>query len=218
MMGRQGRGNVVSYRHQIARLPVALCALLVAASPALSGDLGPGPMSGNKWEFSLTPYAWAINVHGEVTARGHSADVNEDFFQIVEKSDSLLAWMSFFEARKGRFSVFTDFVWMDLTFPGHFQRTLTGPFGRATLNIKGNAELDYQQIIVQSGVAYEIARWQRSSGSHTALDIMGSARYWNEETDLSLRLTGTLTVDLERLGLQLKRSRKVALARSGDLE
>lgn len=206
------------YRRLFKRFPIAFCASFVAATPALSGDLGPGPMPGNKWEFSLTPYAWAINVNGEATARGHTVDINEDFFQIVEKSDSLLAWMSFFEARKGRFSAFTDFVWMDLSFPGHFQRTLTGPLGRAALNIKGHANLDYQQIIVQSGVAYEIARWQRGSGSYTALDVMGSARYWHEETDLSLRLTGTLTLDLERLGLKLKRSRKIALARSGDLE
>jgi hypothetical protein len=66
--------------------------------------------------------------------------------------------------------------------------------------------------------AYEIARWQSAPGSFTALDLMGSARYWNQEVDLSLRLTGTLTVDLRELGLQLQRSRRVAIARSGDLE
>ena len=48
--------------------------------------------------------------------------------------------------------------------------------------------------------------------------LMGSARYWNQDVDLSLRLTGTLTVDLRELGLQLQRSRRVAIARSGDLE
>jgi hypothetical protein len=46
--------------------------------------------------------------------RGHTADINEDFISIVEKSDSLLAWMSYFEARKGRLAFFTDFVWMIL--------------------------------------------------------------------------------------------------------
>jgi hypothetical protein len=47
---------------------------------------------------------------------------------------------------------------------------------------------------------------------------MGSARYWNQDVDLSLRLTGTLNVDLRELGLKLQRSRHVAIARSGDLE
>jgi hypothetical protein len=108
----------------------------------------------------------------------------------------------------------------DLGFPGNFNitRDPLGRFDRATLNIKGNAQLDYQQIIIQSGIAYEVARWQSAPGSFTALDLMGSARYWNQDVDLSLRLTGTLTVDLRELGLQLQRSRRVAIARSGDLD
>jgi hypothetical protein len=126
--------------------------------------------------------------------------------------------MSFFEARKGRFSFFTDLVWMDLGFPGHFQRRLSGPLGLATLDIKANAQVDYQSTIIQSGVTYEVARWQSAPGSYTALDVLGSARYWNQDVDVSLRLTGTLTVDLEELGLQFKRTRRVAVARSNDLE
>jgi hypothetical protein len=102
-----------------------------------------------------------INVDGNVTARGHTADVNENFFQIVEKSDSLLAWMSYFEARKGRFALFTDVVWADLGFPGHFNITKSplGRFDRATLNVKGHAQLDYEETIIQSGIYYEVARW-----------------------------------------------------------
>ena len=85
-------------------------------------------------------------------------------------------------------------------------------------NVKGQAQLDYQETIIQSGVTYEVARWQSASGSLAALDLMGSARYWNQDVDLSLRLTGTLTVDLRELGLKFQRSRRVAIARSGDLE
>jgi hypothetical protein len=170
------------------------------------------------WELSLTPYGWMINVNGDVTARGHTTDVNQDFFQIVEKSDSLLAWMSFFEARKGRFSIFTDLVWMDLGFPGRFQFTKSplGRFDRATLDVRGKAQLDYQSTIIQSGVTYEIARWQGAAPDRfTALDVMGSARYWNQDVDISLRLTGTLTVDLERLGLNRSRGRRAHQASDG---
>jgi len=138
------RGQAMLGWHAL-RFPI-LCALLIAASPVCAAELGPAEPS-SRWEFSLTPYAWAINVNGDVTARGHTADVNEDFFQILEKSDSLFAWMSYFEARKGRFSIFTDLVWMDLTFPGHFQRRVTGPLGLAVLTIKGKVDLDYQQLL-----------------------------------------------------------------------
>ena len=206
----------------VVGLALVLCETLGTSDPAVSADLGPtyAEPATNKWEFSLTPYGWATSMNGDITARGHTVDVNESFIEIVEKSDSLLAWMSYFEARKGRFAFFTDLVWADIGFPGHFNitRDPLGRFDRATLNVKGNVQLDYQEIIIQSGVAYEVARWQSAPGSFTALDLMGSARYWNQDVDVSLRLTGTLTVDLRELGLQLQRSRRVAIARSGDLE
>ena len=107
----------------VVGLALALCEMLSAIDPALSADLGPtyAEPATNKWEFSLTPYGWATSINGDITARGHTVDVNESFIEIVEKSDSLLAWMTYFEARKGRFAFFTDFVWADIGFPGSLQ-------------------------------------------------------------------------------------------------
>ena len=115
---------------------------LGTSDPAASADLAPSyaqPPAIDKWEFSLTPYGWATSINGDITARGHTVDVNEDFIEIVEKSDSLLAWMTYFEARKGRFSLFTDFVWADIGFPGHFNITKDplGRFDRAIFERQG---------------------------------------------------------------------------------
>ena len=91
----------------VVGLALAVCEMLGASDPALSADLGApyAEPATNKWQFSLTPYGWATSINGDITARGHTVDVNEDFIEIVEKSDSLLAWMTYFEARKGRFSL-----------------------------------------------------------------------------------------------------------------
>ena len=59
------------------------------------------PSPSKKWEFSLTPYGWATSINGDITARGHTADINESFIEVVEKSDSSLAWMTYFEAVRG---------------------------------------------------------------------------------------------------------------------
>jgi hypothetical protein len=96
-------------------ITAALTGLFVTIAPAMSADLGPQPQLAepappNLWQFSFTPYGWMLNINGNATARGHTVDVNDSFFEIVEKSDSLLAWMSYFEARKGPFSLFTDVV------------------------------------------------------------------------------------------------------------
>ena len=189
------------------------CSFLIASGPAVSADLGPqSPQSNSpssQWQFSFTPYGWMLNVNGNVTARGHTVDVNDSFFQIVEKSDSLLAWMSYFEARKGPFSLFTDVVWADLGFPGHAQddfnrQASKHPFERfpavgvsvdSNLHIKGHAQLDYQSVIVQSGAGLEVAHWFGHS-SRTGLELLAGARYWNQNVDTSVSLKGNFTADV----------------------
>jgi hypothetical protein len=159
--------------------------------------------SANGWQFSFTPYAWATSVNGSATVHGHKLDINDSFIDILEKSDSLLAWMSYFEARKGPFALFTDVVWEDLGFPGHahddFDRS--GSFrparfpnvavsADANLSIKANAQADYQSLIIQSGAAFELAKWS-SGQSRTALDVLAGARYWNQNFDASVHLQAT---------------------------
>ena len=86
------------------------------------------------------------------------------------------------------------------------------------LAVKAKAQLGYQSTVVQSGASYQIAKWRGRDGAYTALDLMGSARYWHEELDVSLNVTGTLTADIQKLGLVLQRSKSLAVAHSGALE
>ena len=98
--------------------PCALALVLAGVSPVLAANPEPPPSPPlNGWQFSFTPYGWAISINGNATARGHTTDINDNFFQIIEKSDSMLAWMSYFEARKGPFALFTDVVWPTSDFP-----------------------------------------------------------------------------------------------------
>lgn len=222
-------GDFMASGRYLVLVLVVLVSSFAGPDPALSADLYTGTPKQelvqqlsppNLWQFSFTPYAWATGVNGNVTARGHKVNINESFIDIAEDSDSLFALMGYFEARKGQFSLFTDVVWEDLGFPGHYQQS-GSPFQRlpnVNVSIRANAQLDYEQLIIQSGIAYEIARWQGAPGSYTALDLMGSARCWNEETDINLKLSGVLTADFERLGLQVQRSRSRAIAKSGTLE
>jgi hypothetical protein len=199
--------------------------LLAVASPVSAADLGPGgyvqplPPPPSKWEFSFTPYGWFIGIDGNATAAGHTANIDKNFIQIAEESDYLTALMGYFEARKGRFGVFTDVVWADLGFPGNYQFQ-GSPFSRfpgVKASIKGNAQLDYESTIIQAGAAYELAKWQNGP-SYTALDVMASARYWNEDTNIKLNFTGKLDVDFKRLGLKVRRSRNFAVAGGETLE
>lgn len=198
------------------RLAIAVLATQFAYSVSASAaDLGQGvpllepapPASG--WELSFTGYGWLTGVDGSATARGHSVDFDESFIDLVEKSDSILALMGFVEARNGRFALFTDAVWQDLSFDAHHtidvgKRAAGRPFEKfpnvnvavqANLDIDARASMDYQATIIQSGAGYEIAKWS-GNGSTTAFDVLAGARYWNEQTNLSLNVSGDLTAQI----------------------
>src|SRR5678815_1720944 len=76
------------------------CLLFAATSPAFGADLGPGPGASyvepqpvNPWTFSFTPYGWFTGINGNVTARGHTVDVDESFIEIAEHANMFAALM-----------------------------------------------------------------------------------------------------------------------------
>jgi hypothetical protein len=194
---------------------IAVAGCLLAPLNANSADLGQTPQlvepapPPSGWEFSVTPYAWATSVNGNATARGHTVDFDESFIDIIEKSDSIMALMGYAEARKGRFALFTDAVWEDLSFSAHTSESINrrvagNPFqnfpnvtvvAKANLDLAAHADMDYTATIIQSGAGYEIAKWSNGS-SVTHFDVLAGARYWNEETKVSVNLSGDLTADI----------------------
>ena len=212
-------------------LAFIVCGLIASASPAISADLAEPPHEQlaepvsppSDWQFNFTPYGWLTSVNGDVTVRGRTLDVDASFIDIVQESDSLAALMGHFEARKGRLSLYGDFVWDKLTFSAD-TLTLRNPIANLSLTTSASAGVDYRQSIFEGGVAYEIARLPGYGGSakdpydgatsFTAVDLLAGARYWRQEVDLSLAITGV--VDLPSIGFT--RSGDLAVARSGSME
>jgi len=172
-----------------------------APAPIVEATMAMPPV----WSFRFTPYGWLTSMKGTQTVRGRSSKVDASFIDIVEKSDTLVGLMGTFEARNGPFSLYGDLVWSKVGIEGGNVRArtpapgITGTVGRAV-------ELDVQMAIVEVGAAYEVAR-----AGPLALDVLGGARYWYQEADLSLEVTRTLDIgDLELAGAR-------AFARSGSV-
>src|SRR5829696_3850991 len=116
-------------RPSAPHLIFALLAFL--GGPVLAADLPPPPpppvvapiVAPSGWTFNFVPYGWLTSMKGTQTVRGRSAKVDASFIDIVEKSDSLLALMGDFEARKGRFSFYSDVVWSKIGVEGGNVRT-----------------------------------------------------------------------------------------------
>ena len=82
------------------------CGLLNAGSAAAQEGASE---SDSEWQFSAAVYLWAADIGGK-TATGSSVEVAFD--DIVDNLDS--AFLGAFEARKGRWSFFTDALYLDV--------------------------------------------------------------------------------------------------------
>ena len=205
-------------------LPLIL-AISVFSLGAQAADMPPGayeyqapnvpPPSG--WTFRLTPYAWAPSVNGDVTVRGQTVDIDMSFWDLFDSGsskaelESLAALMGYVEARKGPWGIYGDVVWGKFDFSGGAV-TQRNPTANLSLSASAKAGLGYDITMAESGLTYEVARL--GAAHATAFDLLGGARYWNQELDLSLAADGS--IDLDRLGL--RRAGSLAVARSGTLD
>jgi hypothetical protein len=194
------------------RAPAAIAQDKPAETPPVATDP-------DAWRFRFASYAWAMNVAGSLTARGQTTDVNASFVQIIQKSDSLLGYMGYFEADKGRVGFYTDLIWARLGFDKS-TAAYRNPIAGLQLSASANAAIKYSLTIVEMGGLYEISHWPGAPGSFTALDGLLAFRYWNNSVDTNLDIAAT--ADFTRLSAALGRdvqiSRGFAIAQSGSLD
>jgi hypothetical protein len=202
--------------HQLARrLSGALTIWTVVAasgSAALAADAPTPPPVAEalpmppSWSYRFVPYGWFIAMDGTQTVRGRSVKVDASFIDIVEKSDTLVALMGTVEARRGPFALYGDVVWTKIGVEGGNVRSRS-PAPGVTGTLGTSLTLDIEMAIVEVGAAYEVAR----SGA-LAFDLLGGARYWYQEADVSFDIAGAVDIgDLQLAGAR-------AFARSGSVD
>lgn len=204
---------------------VAGLAMLSAAGTATSADLGaPGTVGAaavapaNQWQLSFTPYAWAPFLDGDVTVKGRTVGIDINPIQLLEDLERV-PWMSYAEARKGPLALYNDIFYANLGVTGSGVRSRrVAPQIGGTLG--ASLGLDFEEAVIELGGAYEIARWSSAgslqspsaTGSYTAIDVLGGARYWYQQMDINLAVTaGVVVGDLVVSGNR-------AIARSGSVD
>jgi len=181
---------------------IGTTALHPAAADPPAGDPEP-------WRINVALYGWATSVSGNATVRNQTLDINASFLDLVQKSDSLLGFMGYAEANKGRVGVYTDLVFAKLGF-GAGQTGYRNPVAGLQITTSASAALTYQLFIAEVGGVYEIVRWPGPEGSSTALDGLLGFRYWNNQ----LAATFDATANVNFSNLHLERSFGLAGARS----
>jgi hypothetical protein len=150
------------------------------AEEAVQSDAGPTDgADDNKWRVDLNSWIWAMGIHGEVGARGRTANVSANFVDIVEDSDNLFAIAGRLEIGYDRFAVFVDGLYADIGVDG-----ATGPAGIADIDV------EIEQTLIDFGLMYRAFEWEPegSAGRNPrslTFDAYAGGRYSGIELKLS---------------------------------
>lgn len=119
------------------------------------------------WDFTGYLYLWTPALSGETTTGG-SIDVS--FSDILDNLD--FALMGAVEARRGRFSIFVDALYLDLS---DDQDAAVGP------GVPANADVDVRGTVFSGSVGYDLI-----DNTDTRLAVLGGFRGMDLDTSANL--------------------------------
>jgi hypothetical protein len=176
------------------------------------------------WSFTFTPYGWLTFMSGSQTVKGRTVPVDTNVFQLLEKSQSLVPFMGYLEARyQDRFGLFVDLMYANITAGDSATRNYNIQPG-VGLNVAARASVDYESLTVQFGGAYQVVKVgpDRSAEGpgmagvgQTAFDVLLGGRYWYQKADITLNLNAALNVNVP--DLEFSGDRRKVIARSGNI-
>jgi hypothetical protein len=190
-------------------MKAAAALLATAASAILSCPSSARAQDAEPWRIGFTAYAWLTSINGNATARGQTVAVNASAIDLLQKSESLGAFMGYFEADKGRAGLYADFMWTRATF-GQPVSLYRNPLPGLALSLNGNAVLKAELTMIEVGGLYELQRRPGAEGSFTAVDALLGFRYWNNTATASLDALATATY--APLGITAARSIGLSLS------
>jgi hypothetical protein len=168
---------------------MVLLALVMAAIFTVSAEAQTASPD-DQWKFSITPYLWMPSVDGTLNysspsgGGAPSVDVGAD--QILESLEA--AFMISGEVRKGRWSMFTDFIYLELNNEDSSVQSIN--FGGTAVSSSVNVSTDstLKGTIWTLGAGYAAL-----PGRPVVLDVFGGLRYAGIEASTDWQLSTTVT-------------------------
>ncbi len=137
--------------------------------------------SGSKssdWDFSTAIYLWAMGLNGNVTVQGETAEIDVNFIDIIEESDSVFALQLHGEAWwRERWGGFLDGTYVKL---GIDNIVIPVPVPPLPGGAGVVADLTVEMGLVEFGGLYRAGRWAYRQGQGDrgwTLDLLAGGRY-----------------------------------------
>jgi hypothetical protein len=156
------------------------------------------PVDPDRWSVTVVPYVWFASVKSDTSfspsrsTETIDANVDASFIDLLKGLN--FGIMGAAEARRGRFSVQTDLLYMDLSQTGSRVRSVTGPFGRREAPFDLGGKVSLKTTVWTLSAGYDVFRDDRSF-----VQLFGGFRYLGIRTTLDWSFQGPLA-DLPRTG------------------
>ncbi len=150
---------------------LALCVGALMLVPVQARAEEPGADDG--WQFAAGLYLWGAGIDGKTQS---DTEVGIDFDDILDNLE--MAYMSAFEARKGKWSLLADVLYLDVG--AEKTSNVTIPIGPGIV-VSTGADLDLKGWVLQFAGGYNLLT---KGGSN--LDLVAGARYLDLQMDLAL--------------------------------
>ena len=141
----------------------------------------------DEWSFTVAPYLWAVGMDGDVGVAGFKTSVNDSFIDVMQDSDSVLAFMGDFSASKGPWTFFVSPTWAKI---GSDDESF-GPL---------KADITETITIIGFGTKYRVAEWSLAdvpggspewANQMVTFDLLAGGRYTHLDIELDFKRIGT---------------------------
>jgi Ca2+/Na+ antiporter len=144
---------------------------------------------GDRWAFTVTPYLWLPNVNGTLKYNPPPAGTGAPAVDTGPNNyleNLSMALMLSGEARKGRWSIVSDLVYID--FDGEKSNVRAVDFGRSTVDANGSSRSSLTGVEWTLAGGYTVLQTSRAT-----LDAIGGFRYFHVNASSSWQLNATVT-------------------------
>lgn len=164
---------------------------------ALTASAGVGAqLATDEWKFSLMPYLWlpSFNAnlrYGPPAAGGATPNVSVDADTLL--SDIDFAMMLMGEARKGRWSIATDIIYLDLSSSSSHIKSVDFNPGAGPVNLTHTGADLGTDTKLKGTVWSVVGGYTVMQEPHATADIIGGFRYFDLKATTNWQISATVT-------------------------
>lgn len=170
--------------------------LAALALPLLAPLRVAAQSASDPWTFSIMPYLWLPSLDGKLRygpppAGGASPNVSMDSDGLL--SDINAAFMVTGEARKGKWSIVTDVMYLDMSGSDSSVKSIDFNPGSGPINLTNSALDGGTDTSVTGTIWTLVGGYSVVQKPYATLDIIGGFRYFDLEASTDWRLSATVT-------------------------